>query len=322
MGSVCANGADLGVVVVPRVIEAAERWYGGVFLASIAAMLLYAMAGLPVEGAGVLIALGVGVTLLGLPHGALDPAVADKAFRHLTGYSWWLFALVYSSTGLLYGGLWWRWPDAVLGSFLCISALHFGSDWKGRGVWWSRLAYGTTVVTLPVIFHSPEVARIYAALGAADGAAILELSRALGLVALPMALIGALRQRRRDLVELLAIAVGGLTLEPLVFFICYFCFLHSPRHLLGTARETGLRDWKAVGKAVAPAFLGALGGGLVFWATMPTVGADERLLRVVFIGLAALTLPHMILGAVTGRIAIRRMAIVGEPAGAFEKLRA
>jgi len=305
--------------VVPGVIEMAEKWYGGIFLASIASMLLYAIAGPPMAEGGVLIALGVGVVLFGLPHGALDPAVAYRAFRHLAGYNWWLFALAYLLTGLMYGCLWLRWPGAVLSSFLCISALHFGSDWKGWGIWWSRLAYGTTVVTLPAMFHSHEVSRIYAALGAVDCAAILDVSRAMGCAALPAALIGALRQRRRDLVELLAIAVGGLALEPLVFFICYFCFLHSPRHLLETARETGLADWKAVGKAVTPAFLSTLGGGLVFWAMMPAMGADERLLRVVFIGLASLTLPHMVLGAVAGRIGVRRMAVVGQPAESFEK---
>ena len=314
MGPFSANGSERGFFVVPGVIgaaeNAAERWYGRTFLASIAAMLVYKLAGQPVEGTSVLIALGVGVVLFGLPHGGLDPAVAYRAFPHLAGYGWQSFALLYSLIGLMYGCLWWRWPGTVLISFLCISAVHFGSDWKGRGTWWSRLAYGTTVVTLPVMFHAEEVTRIYAALGATNGAAILDLSKFLLFAAMPAALIGALTQRRRDLVELLAIAVGGLALEPLVFFICYFCFLHSPRHLLGTARDMGLRDWRAIGKSVAPSLLGAVGGGLVFWAMMPTVGADERLLRVVFIGLAALTLPHMILGQVAGQMEIRRMAIV------------
>jgi Brp/Blh family beta-carotene 15,15'-monooxygenase len=298
---------------------AAEKWFGGIFLASIAAMSVWTMAGWPLGGHGVLFALGAGVVLFGLPHGALDPEVAYLAFRHRTGYRWQLFALVYSLIGIAYGYLWWQWPSAVLSSFLCISAIHFGSDWNGRGTWWSRLAYGCAVVTLPAMFHANEVTRIYAALGATDYAGILGVSRLLGCAALPIALAGALRQRRRDLVELLAITVGGLVLEPLVFFICYFCFLHSPRHLLETARKTGLGDWKAIGKAAAPSLLGALGGGLVFGAMMPSAGADERLLRVVFIGLAALTLPHMILGAVAGRVGRQQMAVIREPAEALAR---
>jgi len=84
---------------------------------------------------------------------------------------------------------------------------------------------------------------------------------------------------------------------PLVGFSLYFCCVHTTRHLWSV--------WAAV-KVTYPhhtLFTGAIfftlaswaAGIVAFWWCASLMAAVSALLRVVFIGLAALTVPHMIL---------------------------
>jgi Brp/Blh family beta-carotene 15,15'-monooxygenase len=91
-----------------------------------------------------------------------------------------------------------------------------------------------------------------------------------------------------------------------MFFIVYFCGLHSVRHL----RE-GFREEHGHGRRLTLLIVAAytlaplLMAGVFLWATAGTASLDDQLLRVVFIGLAALTVPHMALVTLGDR-ALRR----------------
>jgi Brp/Blh family beta-carotene 15,15'-monooxygenase len=81
-------------------------------------------------------------------------------------------------------------------------------------------------------------------------------------------------------------------LPPLLFFVLYFCGLHSPRHLIQAARGVSPRLALATGAL----FTGrAIGAGSLAWLATPGPGIEAKLLRVTFVGLAALTVPHMLL---------------------------
>jgi Brp/Blh family beta-carotene 15,15'-monooxygenase len=106
------------------------------------------------------------------------------------------------------------------------------------------------------------------------------------------------RQRWSDALELLSIASGALLLQPLVFFSCYFALLHSPRHLLDTAQGLGMTSLKRIYLATLPVLLATLLlAGLAYWL-LPHIGMAARVVRIVFIGLAALTVPHMLLDVI------------------------
>jgi Brp/Blh family beta-carotene 15,15'-monooxygenase len=81
-----------------------------------------------------------------------------------------------------------------------------------------------------------------------------------------------------------------------MYFAVYFCALHSIRHFTSTMRAVP-NGQRALGvavvlsgivtlAAVAVTFLGPAG---------PVADPTEQGIRVIFIGLAALTVPHMIL---------------------------
>jgi Brp/Blh family beta-carotene 15,15'-monooxygenase len=277
----------------------AELYYQRVFLVAIAILVSVSLLGEHIGDRTALIVLVSGVVLLGLPHGALDPLVARKAFvaahKHFNLIA---FFLAYAGVAMIYGLLWFRFPTFGLISFLIIAAFHFGSDWQPRGVLVTRVAYGITLVTLPAATHPAEVASIYAALGTSHAATIIAVSRICAALALVVAgSAAALRYRecRGDLFEILGIAAGAVLLQPLIFFTCYFTLLHSPRHLLQTARSLDIQSFSSLFIETIP----IVGATVVLWlgATflLPAVPIKQMLLTIVFVGLASLTVPHMIL---------------------------
>ena len=285
-------------------MELFERYYSKVFLVTTAALLLCAAIGRQ-PGSGVAMWLLVlGVVLLGLPHGALDPMLARKAFGNRPFFSLGSFAAAYAVLALLYAGLWILLPIVGLASFLAISAYHFGGDWSGRGRVSGRFAYGCTIVTLPALWHPMEVARIYSALVGPDADRFVQLSQIAAVAAAIFGIYSAFSQwneRREDLFEFAGILAGAAFLPPLLFFFCYFCLLHSPRHLLETARSVGLTDLLAIVRTAFPLVCATLILAAVSWFSLPAGREGQRVLQVLFVGLAALTVPHMMLEKICQR---------------------
>ncbi len=94
-------------------MEIAKLWYGRIFVAVTGLLMLAALTGRQLNPTTALVVLVAGVVLLGLPHGALDPMVARKAFgRHV--YTTAAFYAAYLALVLGYWLLWKRYP--TLGS--------------------------------------------------------------------------------------------------------------------------------------------------------------------------------------------------------------
>jgi Brp/Blh family beta-carotene 15,15'-monooxygenase len=281
-------------------MQHAERWFAGSFVLAIVLLTSAAAFGVAPDNASTLVILVVGVVLLGLPHGALDPLVARNAFANIPRYHTLSFYAAYLSAVCLYALLWRNLPTAGLAGFLIIAAYHFGSDWTSRGSALTRFGYGLTVVTLPAAFHPRAEAQIFTLLGTPYAPAFVSVSRLLAPLAMVAGGIGAIlqcKQRKRDLVEFLAIVAGALLLEPLVFFTCYFSLLHSPRHLLETAQDLGLTDLASIVRKSLPILIATLALAGLFYLGLRGASATGRIVMTVFIGLAALTVPHMLLDA-------------------------
>ena len=266
---------------------------------------------LPVQAA----VLGVLVATLGLPHGALDPLIARRAGLWRTPLGFAGFNLGYLAIVALVVGVWLLAPTASLIGFLVVSGIHFGADWNGGRSVVLRSLTGVGLLTLPAFAHHDEVAGIYRTLAGTGGGIVADVQSSLGPVAIVAMLIGAalaLRRRPTDALEILLATTLALVAPPLIFFALYFCALHSARHLRhGFVEERGsgrLAVLITVAYTVVPivavgiltaVFVGdfAPGGSL----------ADGWIIRLVFIGLAALTVPHMIVIAV-GELRARRQS--------------
>ncbi len=261
--------------------------------------------------------LAVVVAALGIPHGALDYRIGSVMLGDLSLFWHLTFLSLYALTALAILLLWSWFPELCLILFLLISVLHFGDSDKifsglSLGVALETLTRGLLPVIVPTALHPDQVQPLYALLSTqatADwliGVANLMLLPTLVLSGTVITWNLKRFLSRRDhtsltvAIEVLAIVVLFVWLPPLTAFALYFGLLHSVRHLLTVARdfnrEPGQSTLKFLTLHALPITSFVLAAALLVFLLMPEGQAfDQRLIQIVFIGLAALTFPHMLL---------------------------
>ena len=249
-----------------------------------------------------IIALGPLVALLGLPHGALDKEVASALFPLVRPFHHIIFVVVYMVLALAVVALWVLQPSMALGAFLIYSALHFADDWRQDLGPWKSLPLGVSVIALPALVFQSDVAMLFGLLSSQPtGNQFADLLHTIAIIAICVSVLClALNVRRSTwvVVEYALLVTTALITPPLIYFVIYFCGLHSPRHFLLTAEQLGLtpvEGLRAAAPIIGATLLFAAFGTAAVYAFAETLEAAT--LQVVFIGLAALTVPHMILTA-------------------------
>lgn len=246
-----------------------------------------------------LIGLAVVVVVLGLPHGALDPWIAETIGLSKTRTQAVLFNLGYVIIAALVVLLWVWFPVPSLLFFLMISAWHFSGDWSKTMVRPLRWCAGAALLLMPIGFHTQTVAEIFAHLSGEGGAA---LAYALAipeqwLIILMLVLSGIAMWLRQWQTALEYAVLLGLayTAPPLIYFALYFSLLHSPRHLLGLFRRADPDHHLRLIRMLLVYTGATLLLALPLWWLWSSLPIDSVILRLVFIGLAAVTVPHMML---------------------------
>jgi Brp/Blh family beta-carotene 15,15'-monooxygenase len=263
------------------------------------------------------------VAVVGLPHGAFDLHLGGEALRGPVGRWWWvLFGGVYALVALVAVGLWVWAPLVGLVALLALGVWHWGEEdaafdgMCGRGVvgWYAALARGAVPVAGPCVFFPERTAEIFGwllgSVAEVDGGFVRVCGLVAGCLALP-GLIGAAvlawSDRSRSSVRrwLPGVEMGVLVwltaiAPPLLSFAVYFCVFHSVRHSLRSAAglEGGSvrRALSRYGRAVAlPTALTVIAGAAALWLLPLGELGREGLTRVVFVGLFALTVPHVML---------------------------
>lgn len=261
-----------------------------------------ALAGIPVL---TLIALAA-VVIIGLPHGALDGAIAIQLGMSQNLLSLIQFLVLYIAAAAVVVGAWMVAPVICLLAFLVISMLHFGMGDVRAGNGWQgmleALAHGGLVVAGISHMHREEVDVIFGYL--VDGNTLLvwqglEIIAIFVAVALLFCMVqGVINRRwRGGLAELVILGAIFAFTPPLVGFAIYFCLVHTPRHVRAilASVSSGVSRRLILSQVVLFSVASWVAGGLAFWLLLGAETAEAALMRVVFIGLAALTVPHMIL---------------------------
>lgn len=252
------------------------------------------------------------IVVLGVPHGALDPLFAAALLPLHSRVAWLGFIVIYLLLAAAVVLLWWAFPTVFLVMFLVVSVLHFSGDLLSGAHPLTRFVYGVAVISLPAAHHAADMLRLFSQLVGANAAqpvvAALELIAWPCLLALLWLVVFSWRQRvGRDVWSSLEIFALGLLVwiaTPLLGFAIYFCAMHSARHILRTQQFSGLKMGRLM-LVVALPLLALLGAGTLGWRLLPDSPVDERMLQYVFVGLAALTLPHMVL--------VERVRLAGWP---------
>lgn len=242
------------------------------------------------------------ILLLGVPHGALDVRYARAILGVQSMAGWAGFVLLYLLIAAVIVWCWQANPGLFFLAFLLVSAAHFSGDLANGTPWPIRLLYGGAVLVLPHLQHAVETQFLFAALVGPLPAA--SLSAALSTLAIPwlVALLAAIahasRRHRATAAEMAALALLVVVLPPLSAFTVYFCLMHSPRHLLRTAERYQLTP-RSMALTAVPPMLGVVLLVLLLWPQMAMLTGSRlfevQLLTLVFVGLAALTVPHMLL---------------------------
>jgi Brp/Blh family beta-carotene 15,15'-monooxygenase len=269
----------------------------GIFLAGLALVAVLDRALAPGLWGQALI-LAPAVAVLGLPHGALDLPVAEVLWPLSTRADRARFLAAYLGLSAGVALLWWLAPGPALVTFLAYSALHFAGDWEGDGHL-AQAAGGLSAIGAPAVTHTDIVTAIFALLAPSAADPVVQGLAACGLAGGVLVLLCFLDDPRRRLpsaTEHAGIWAGAALLPPLLYFVVYFCLLHSVRHFMHTlaALPDPFRAGRMAGAVTLVTFASA---AAAYWALREaaSVAADTAILQAVFIGLAALTVPHMLL---------------------------
>ena len=239
------------------------------------------------------------ILVLGVPHGALDTIFASQIYGIDSLRGWIFFGSIYLFLSALVVGIWLLQPAIFLLAFLFISAFHFSGDPVEGTPWPTRALYGGAVVILPTALHAVETARLFSLLAGESAAALV--MPWLGLLAWPwlggLILAGIQRSRTDWLtaLELVAVAALSVLAPPLLSFTLFFCAMHSARHILRTINYSAQSSRLFVLAAALLPMFGVLVVSLIAWYFLQSTPLDARIVQIVFVGLAALTVPHMAL---------------------------
>jgi Brp/Blh family beta-carotene 15,15'-monooxygenase len=274
------------------------QWQRGIFLAVAIVVILGTLVFPPLDRRLQLALLGGMVLLMGAPHGALDP-IYVRAFDGVSSvWGWTVFGVFYVLLSLCVILIWRVSPFVFSIAFLAISAVHFSGDPPPGVSAWTRVTYGVAVLALPALFHRHEVEEIFAMLIGPEPAGLVGAGLgALAPACVVAAFVSMMAEARENPSAALEIGVvcGLMTVAPpLVAFAVFFCGMHSPRHFIRTINLIGGLTYKRAFQVSLWLTFAVAGGGVIGFAADSSVSVDSRLAEAIFIGLAALTLPHMI----------------------------
>ena len=245
------------------------------------------------------------IVFIGLPHGAMDGALAIHLGWMNRPIKAAIFLLAYVGLATVVVGLWLIVPTVGFLLFLAISMFHFG---RGDNVPRAKehqlveiLMRGGLVLAGISLFHRSEVDSIFEVLIGSDTEIVWLFLQAVGvltIVLVPYVIISKSKQERTaSSIEVIGLLALFAIAPPLLGFAIYFCGVHSVRHFkhMGTMLKSTLQQFQVTRTTVIFSLMTWAVGLLVLANQSASIGLEPALLQVIFIGLAALTVPHMIL---------------------------
>ena len=239
------------------------------------------------------------ILFLGVPHGALDTLYARPLYRLQSFGAWIVFGAAYVGLAALVVTLWAMTPLVFLLCFLLVSAFHFSGDpAEGTPVVF-RALYGGAIIVFPALIHDGEVTQLFSFLAGAETATrLVDVLHWTAFAWLAATFWAAARQVKKNLVsslEMVSVAALAIFASPLVAFCVFFCGMHSIRHILRTHDYSEKKSYLHLLQLALLPFLLTLAGASAGWYLLSDASFDGRVVQLVFVSLAALTVPHMLL---------------------------
>ena len=286
-------------ILIPIASTSPRSLHSVIFIAVVGGVLVARFAGVSLNLLDWPLLAGLAILVLGVPHGGFDVALAERRWQLNSPKRLGIFLAAYVAIAALIVTVWLALPGLALPLFLAMAAHHFGGDWDKELDRLPRLVIGAALICAPAILYRGEVVEIFSWITpppTADRTAHLMALSGVPLLqaALMITLITAL-VRPWVAIEIGAVLLLGLLTPALCFFIVYFCGFHSVRHVFAVADElkpSSVFEFALRSMPYAPL---AVVGTLVLAGTLSFLEISVELLGIVFVVLAALTAPHMIL---------------------------
>ena len=249
------------------------------------------------------------ISIIGVSHGALDHIKGYKLMEVYKINNKYLFYPVYIFCCLLVIFFWIIFPSVTLILFLLVASYHFGKEdscvgnlIKKRFINLFYLFKGSVVVVAPLFFHTEETLQIFKILG--DNLILTHENFLISLLIISFIANFTIIQWSNNggffLADWVTIFALNIFFSPLVAFTIYFCFLHSVRHSFGLIYDINNKNFKdGFNKFLKKALPLTLVTAILFVVSIYILTnyyvLDDAILKVIFIGLASLTFPHILL---------------------------
>ena len=262
---------------------------------------------------------------IGISHGALDNKKGKKLSQLYNIKKSYFFYLIYSLIGIGIIIFWLFFPTVSLILFLVVASYHFGKEdteflISNKNVSNLILYFlkGSLIIVAPLMFHFVETINIFKLLLIENEKFYLFLNfiedNSILLFALSISLLSSIYYFLKDFkiinilifLDFFSIIVLNYFLTPLIAFTIYFCFLHSFRHSISLITMLDENSFKIgaitfIKKAMPLTVLTAILYVLSLYFLSNFYQLNDAILKVIFIGLASLTFPHILLEYLLGK---------------------
>ena len=253
------------------------------------------------------------ILIIGISHGSLDNVKGEKLLKLLGYDSKYLFYIIYIFVSLIIIFSWLILPNIILLVFLIVASYHFGKEdtvfkVKRRLVANEILFFlkGSSIIIAPLLFQRDNTNEVFASLNfyVFESYLFNNFTLIIFLVlsffsSIYLSIGKSFNFKSIMIIDYFSILILNVFLTPVLAFTIYFCFLHSIRHSFNLINEMDKTFSKGLKKFVMKAIPLTLITGLIFLISIYFLNnlykIDEAIYKVIFIGLASLTFPHILL---------------------------
>ena len=215
--------------------------------------------------------------------------------------------------------LWVLIPSVLLIIFLLVASYHFGKEdtqflhnYNSHFMGILYFLKGSLVIWAPLYFHFDETIAIfklllidnenfYSSLSFIENNRLIDLGIILSSISSIILFIKKFNLKNFSIFfDYFSILILNYYLSPLIAFTAYFCFLHSVRHSITLIYELDNNNIKNgllifIKKAMPLTILTAIICLVGIYLLNFKYDFDNSIIKVIFIGLASLTFPHILL---------------------------
>ena len=259
------------------------------------------------------------ILCVGVSHGSLDHIKGKRLLKIFEVDKIFIFYLTYILIAIAVIILWLIIPMISLIIFLLVASFHFGKEDTQflivKNSYFNQLLFffkGTLIILAPMYFHFDETVSIFKLLFIENESFYISLNfietNKLLYIGIILSTFSSIFLFVKNFeikkfiifLDYFSILILNYYFSPLISFTIYFCFLHSIRHSITLSFELDENDiyngFKIFVKKALPL--------TILTATFCLVGLyflnnnydfNNSILKIIFIGLASLTFPHILL---------------------------